>query len=647
MIIRVRAPEGMHRIEVGLEDTLARLLEKLAPTMNAPAPDSILLSRDAGRHELLAEFERSLVSLGLKHGDMLFATVAPSARPSVEPTGAGAAGSGGAGAGAGAGANGGRAEFVMQEPVDNLLEKDSGLIKRERDARMCKHGGNAMCEYCMPIEPFDKGYLEERKVKHMSFQAYLRQILANHKVRGDISGGIPPNIPLPLEDPDYRVRPNCRGGHAPWPGGICSKCQPSAITLQRQPFRMVDNVEFASPDIVDRLLAFWRTTRCQRLGLLYGRYDVSPDVPLGVKAVVEAIYEPAQSWELDGIKVALGSDEFAREVARADAGAEACGLQMVGMIFTDLTPAAEPGKVLYRRHADSYFLTSLECRLAAYMQLQRPNASRWARDGRFGSKFVTCCVSGNQDGDVDISAWQLSNSAMAMLAADLIVPSSEPSKMCVEESTSTRYVPDVFYRYTNEYNLAVTANAKPAFPVEYLLVNLTHGFPLVASTAFSSDSPFVIENRDHVHQPQTLGALKRHIESANGSPARLAMLLADFHLLVYLLGLDIMGPDEIQLAARVVREPAAATQAAQELMGSTGWQTLTLMLREASDSDLGGGGEAGQHHSAPAVPRTGSPPPGQADAGNGAAGSSWACRHCTFENDARVSSCDMCALPRD
>ncbi|KAJ2763748.1 nuclear protein localization protein 4, partial [Coemansia nantahalensis] len=527
--------------------------------------------------------------------------------------------------------------------------RDGGLIKRQRDGRMCKHGGNSMCEYCMPIEPYDKGYLEEKGVKHMSFQAHLRKILTNHKIRGDISGGLPPNVPFPLEDPDYRVRAGCLSGHAPWPAGICSKCQPSAITLQRQPFRMVDNVEFSSPDIVDRLLAFWRATRCQRFGLLYGRYDVSPDVPLGIKAVVEAIYEPAQSWEPDGVRVAVESDAFAREVARADAVAEACGMRIVGMIFTDLTPAAEPGKVLYRRHADSYFLTSLECRLAAFMQLRSPNACRWARGGRFGSKFVTCCVGGNQDGDVDISAWQLSNSAMAMLAADLIVPSSQPSKMCVQEPTATRYVPDVFYKYTNEYNLPVTANAKPAFPVEYLLVNLTHGFPLAASSAFGSDSPFAIENREHVQQPQTLGALKRHVEAAAGSPARLAALLADFHLLVYLAGLDILGADEIRLAARVVREPAEAAVAGQQLMESPGWQTLALMLREASDSDLGGASTMTTRGSdvpdslASVSSRPASSEPGAA----AGAGSRWACRHCTFENSAAADSCDMCALPRD
>ncbi|KAJ2627076.1 nuclear protein localization protein 4, partial [Coemansia sp. RSA 1290] len=225
MIIRVRSPEGMHRVEVGLSDSLRVLLEKLAPLMKVPAADAIVLTRDAQGREILAEFEQSAVSLGLKHGDMLFANVAPSARPSEEPDSVKAAPRQ-------------SAMQVKQAAVDNELEKEDGLIKRKRDAKMCKHGANAMCEYCMPIEPYDAGYLEEHGIKHMSFHAYLRKTLAEHKIGGDISGALPVNMPLPLEEPEYRVKQHCVGGHAPWPAGICSKCQPSAITLQRQPFRM-------------------------------------------------------------------------------------------------------------------------------------------------------------------------------------------------------------------------------------------------------------------------------------------------------------------------------------------------------------------------------------------------------------------------
>ena len=49
---------------------------------------------------------------------------------------------------------------------------------------------------------------------------------------------------------------------------------PSSITLNRQPYRHVDNVCFANQEIMDRFLEEWRNTRHQQVGWLFGTYRV-------------------------------------------------------------------------------------------------------------------------------------------------------------------------------------------------------------------------------------------------------------------------------------------------------------------------------------------------------------------------------------
>ncbi len=66
---------------------------------------------------------------------------------------------------------------------------------------------------------------------------------------------------------------------------------------------MVDHVEFETAAIVDQFISFWRQTGLQRFGWLYGRYERYDVVPLGIKAVVSAIYEPPQANAVDGVEL--------------------------------------------------------------------------------------------------------------------------------------------------------------------------------------------------------------------------------------------------------------------------------------------------------------------------------------------------------
>ena len=239
---------------------------------------------------------------------------------------------------------------------------------------------------------------------------------------------------------------------------------------------MVDHLEFASHTIVDRFLDAWRRTGAQRFGWLIGHYEPYDKVPMGIKAVVEAIHEPPQEGELDGLTLGLPWED--EKLVRDLASQASTPLTFVGYIFTDLEPSEEDRtKNIYKRHPYSFYLSSLEVIFAARLQLENPTVSRSSTTGKFASRLVTAVATATEDGGVDINAYQVSEQACAMVDADMIEASVDPGIVRVKEEdrseNAARYVPDVFFRYKNEYGIDVQKSAKPCFPVEYLLVTVS------------------------------------------------------------------------------------------------------------------------------------------------------------------------------
>lgn len=496
-------------------------------------------------------------------------------------------------------------ETVREDPVDVFWNGKDGMISRPKDSKFCRHGDKAMCDYCMPLEPYDAKYHAEHNIKHSSFHAYLKKL----DVATNASKPSQTYIP-PLEEPNYSVRVPCPSGqHPSWPAGICTKCQPSAITLQSQEFRVVDHVEFSHPQLIENLLAFWRSTGVQRYGFLLGHYEPYEVVPMGIKAVVEAIHEPPQEGETDGLTLGVPWEDQ----ARVEKLASACGLQVVGQIYTDLTPAdptfqdpTKAGMVLCKRHKDSFFLSSLEAAFSAHLQAANPNPSRYSMSGRYGSKFVTCVLSGTEEGAIDVSAYQISEQGVGMVKSDMIEASVAPGIVRVKPSEGERYVPEVFYRYKNEYGIQVKESAKPTFPVEYLLVTLTHGFPNVPSPRFLAMNPFAIENRPGLHDQdlnKALAAIAKAIgqddlvPTSNSQAAgqdvklkkeKLLGVISDWHLLAFLDGTGLLDADDMQALCRAAVTHDSGS-AIDTLISRPGWQNLSAIARANGVTSTNGG----------------------------------------------------------
>ncbi|KAI0067936.1 polyubiquitin-tagged protein recognition complex Npl4 component [Artomyces pyxidatus] len=654
-LVRIRSRDGNFRFEMQPNADISELVAKVLETTVDADPETLAISNQPRGNETLVSTlkGRDLQTLGLRHGDLVFVSYTQRPGPSTSQEPAPPAS---ASRPSGPSSASRPWETVQEDLVDQYWRKMDGKIPRGRDSRFCKHGPNAMCDYCMPLEPYDANYHKEQNIKHLSYHAYLRKI--SPKTSSAAAAALPP-----LSEPDYRVKMPCpTGGHPPWPAGICTACQPSAITLQSQPFRMVDHIEIASMDIVDRFLQAWRSTGVQRFGWLIGRYEPYDKVPMGVKAVVEAIHEPPQEGELDGLSLGLPWEDEPR--VRALAQSASTPLTIVGYIITDLDPTPEDrSKNVYKRHPGSFFLSSLEVIFAAHLQAQQPTPSRSSPSGHFASRLVTAVLTATEEGQIDISAYQVSEQAVGMVQADMIEASVDPGVMRVkaesrgEDGEAARYVPDVFFRYRNEYGIEVKKSAKPAFPVEYLLVNVTHGFPQNPSPLFHAHA-FAIENRPGLEDQK----IERVLESLNKLHApdvhdsrhdtdshrrlELAKWLSDWHLAAFLGASGLFSEADSKVLVHVASAPSLDDPSVLDpLLATDSWQTLMTFARESAPParPVQFAPDAASSH----LMDEDIPPElfEQAGGGGGTSAGIRICPHCTFENSHGGSDCEVCGLP--
>eukprot|EP00731_Ephydatia_muelleri_P029459 Em0020g1103a len=485
MIVRVQGKSGTKRFDVQSTDTLHSLLEKIIKEFGLSQGDFSIYRKPGQNGELnTSHVNTKLDKIPLRHGDLLYLAEKPNDAVS------------------------GSAAVAVEDEVDQLLAQKDARIERSRDPQLyvmdgqnqwsmyqlCTIGGElggsgVALDSVLPPQPWDQRYLDKQDppLKHLSFHCYCRKLTSGVDKCVLAAWGKFAN----LEDLSCKIKPDCPD-HAPWPAGICTKCQPSAITLARQSYRHVDNIMFEDKKIVERFLEVWRKSGHQRIGHLYGKFEEYPDVPLGIRAVVSAIYEPPQV--ASKYSVELLEDPREQDVREL---AGHLGLRKVGWIFTDLESDAQ-NQVAYKRSIHTHLLSAEECIMAADFQNQNPNPCNLAKKGYFGSKFVTVCVSGNESKQVDLQGYQVSNQCMALVRDDCLVPTLDaPELGYVRESTPEQLVPDVFYKMKNEYGIEVTKIARP-LPLEYLIIELTTSSPVQPKPYLVGglEPAFPIENRE-------------------------------------------------------------------------------------------------------------------------------------------------------
>ena len=124
MIIRIRSSQGTIRLCAEPNDTIHRLVCMLPPELQ-----SCTLSNDPNNSSPSLPSTATLSKCGIKQGHLLYAIPT---KPKIQ--------------------NELLREQQKLSQIDKLLQSDQGLIVRSRDSVFCRHGQNAMCDYCSPLE---------------------------------------------------------------------------------------------------------------------------------------------------------------------------------------------------------------------------------------------------------------------------------------------------------------------------------------------------------------------------------------------------------------------------------------------------------------------------------------------------------------
>jgi nuclear protein localization family protein 4 len=304
----------------------------------------------------------------------------------------------------------------------------------------CQHGENGKCPNCV-----GKEFIAD--VKHKSFDQFLSE--GREKCKGIHEEGGKCNNCIPPQEVEYKQKKNCPN-HPPYPEGCCNKCMPPNAILKRQPYRHVDYVSFMNGEELNEFVNIWMKGYCmkQRMGFLFGYYASDPNYPDGVRAVVEAIYEPPQLGDINSVEPMEDPDR-----KLVDKVAAALTFECVGWIFTSINTEKD------------VCLTSYDVRKAARFQQEYLSVHP---SGYKVSKFITVVVKPKENNESELECYMVSDLCQALERDGLFEDSKSKKEMQVRKPNKNEMISSIYMENRTVEN----------FDPDFFIVNLSHGAPV-------------------------------------------------------------------------------------------------------------------------------------------------------------------------
>ena len=200
---------------------------------------------------------------------------------------------------------------------------DSGFAIPKPDPNQADKGGasgsGAQGEQSKAAD--EKKKFNKDEAKHIAFDKFL-ELNGALKVKEQSKSWMA-DVSLPLEK-SFKPKPIGKNVTK-----MTMDTMPPSINMKRQEYRHVDYVQFMNSAEISNFVNYWLNSFEERVGWLYGYYAEDPDYELGIRAIVEAIYEPPQQGTYNN--VGIKDDPFQ---AHVDIVASSLGLQKIGWIYT-------------------------------------------------------------------------------------------------------------------------------------------------------------------------------------------------------------------------------------------------------------------------------------------------------------------------